>query len=268
MKFLKFLSCLLLLLPTLGNCLELGEPRLLSRLGEPLRLEIPLRGEAAETLGAHCFALTGSKSDLPAITRARLRLKGNGSTRRLVVDQGQAVNDPLFALALHIGCDINQEHELVLLPETPPTQEGKRSSAHAPAEAVAPNRTPRRSKPVKAQGDRLSLDIPAEPPVSSDPALAGVEERMLQLETSLHSLREELEQVDKLIALREEMLAAQKQRSAAMPLPIHPPASTPPPARSSLGDWLQLLAGILLGGAVSALVARRIDARRQTHLRA
>lgn len=251
---------LLALWTTSAAAVDLGEAQLRSRIGESLRIEIPLQGEGADSVTADCFRLGTGDGDLPTVSNARLRVKGSGPRRRLVIDQRQAVNEPLIALSLRQECSGGSQRDYLLLPEPPRT---KATTAPSDDPDASPPRSAAPRRKSQGSGDRLSLSVAEPAPI--DPALAEVEERMLRLETSLHSLKAELEQIDKMIALREEMQATQRQllvvqgaqAAEARPLPATP-------ATSPRADWLQLLLGIALGGAIGAVLTWHYEHRRNS----
>lgn len=251
---------LLALWTTSAAAVELGEAQLRSRIGESLRIEIPLLGEGADSVSADCFRLGNGNGDLPTVSGARLRVKGSGPRRRLVIDQRQPLNEPLLALSLQQECGSGGQRDYLLLPE-PPKKMTQASPTDEPAAQPPRPATPR--KKTSGNGDRLSLSV-AEP-MPADPALAEVEERMLKLETSLHSLKAELEQIDKMIALREEMQSTQQQLLQVQN--VQAAAARPPPAApvtSPRADWLQLLLGIALGGAIGAVLTWHYEHRRNS----
>lgn len=119
--------------------------------------------------------------------------------------------------------------------------------------------------------DRIILSAgPEELPhqVGSTPLAAAneVDERLLKMETTLHLLNAEVDKLSAAFALGAESRAARRKlqelqalQPAAGPLKAVPPQ----PSRTSktLDAWIELLIGVLLGGALSATVAHLASRR-------
>ena len=230
--FRPFLASLLLAAPP-AMAAGVGDIVLLSRLGERLQAEITLQLNGQETLDASCFSLrAGDAGDLPAVTRARIRLWRNESSAKLLIEGQAPLLDPLALLRLQAGCGLGWQRDYILAPDSPsPTQNQPlivpTSRAPAAMSDLAPIPSPsaytaappakERKPPQKASsppaakprampptnpapepaGPRLQLGAPPAD-LAANPAQAQVEEmeiRMLRMENSLHSLKSE---VDKL----------------------------------------------------------------------
>ncbi len=96
-----------------------GEISLQSRIGEPLRAEIPLVGDDSGIATA-CFRLAPLKnSDLPVLTAARIRLLRVGDGYRIIIAGSKAIQDPAFVIALRADCGVELERDYVLMPQPP-----------------------------------------------------------------------------------------------------------------------------------------------------
>ena len=151
-------------------------------------------------------------------------------------------------------------------------------------ERAAPGAAPKPKKPLPRETlaglasnkDRVVLgaalnELP--PPAAGDP-LAPVnelDERILKMETTLHLLNQEMDKLSTAAtlgaesrAMREKLQSMQAQQSAPGFLPDVQAAAPQAPARirSSADGWLELLAGLLLGGTVSAGVAHLVSRRQ------
>ena len=97
-----------------------------------------------------------------------------------------------------------------------------------------------------------------------------MDERLLKMETTLHLLNAEVDKLSSAAALGVESRAARQrlqelqalQPSAGLPRP--PPLPAPTRQSHTLDGWIELLIGILIGGAVSATVAHVVS-RRSGH---
>lgn len=103
----------------------------------------------------------------------------------------------------------------------------------------------------------------------SDPMapLNDMDERLLKMETTLHLLNAEVDKLGAAVALGVESRAARQRLQELQALqpsagPPKPPPSPQPTHRShTLDSWIELLIGVLIGGAVSATVAHLVSRR-------
>lgn len=107
-------------MPLAAAAASFGEIQVHSRIGEPLRAELPVLG--GSELDNACYTLaTPSGSDLPVISQARLRLIRDGNQRRLIITGSQPLQDPLVVLALRAGCGVDLQRDFALMPHAPVT---------------------------------------------------------------------------------------------------------------------------------------------------
>lgn len=108
-----------------ASAIGLGEITLHSRLGQNLRAEIAIIGEAGELSNAACFSLNPSPSaDLPVVTGARLRLARHNDGYRLFVTGKQPVAEPILVLGLQAKCGIDLRRDYILMPAPPASHAG------------------------------------------------------------------------------------------------------------------------------------------------
>lgn len=102
-----------------ASAVGLGEITLHSRIGEPLRAEVPVFA-SGESLDAACFSLTPLPgADFPVITAGRIRLMRIGQDYRLIITGSKAIDEPVAVISLRAACGIDLQREYVLLPAPP-----------------------------------------------------------------------------------------------------------------------------------------------------
>ncbi len=109
-----------LLSATQGWAIGLGDIVLRSRVGEPLRAEVPINTEPGETIEASCFTLAPlDGSDLPVISAGRTKLVREGDRYRLLINGSKPVSEPVFLIGVRAGCGIDLQRDYVLMPPEP-----------------------------------------------------------------------------------------------------------------------------------------------------
>lgn len=295
-----------------ADALGLGEITLHSRIGEPVRAELPLIAQDDNPPpDAGCFTLAPLPgADFPVITSARLRLVKIANRQRLIITGSQPVEEPIIAIHVRVGCGLDLQREYLLLPPPPPSADSQFVAEQATTDPAPPQRPKRRRaerSPAPMAADSLTepLTPPPTPNTSSTPssaplapkrpkkpaapkapetdrivlgaaptgpagdsglaALEQMDQRMLKLETTLRFLNQEVEKLDTVIALRSESQVVQQQLNTLQnrQSPAVPAAAPPavPESDTAPQQWLELLAGVLLGGAVSAGVAHLVGRR-------
>ncbi|MDP3537101.1 MAG: hypothetical protein Q8S26_00190 [Azonexus sp.] len=97
-----------------------GEIVLHSRVGEPLRAEVPMLVSAGESIDTACFSLAALRgSDLPVVSAARTRLVRNGSGYRLMINGIKPIAEPIFIIGLRANCGVELQRDYVLMPSAP-----------------------------------------------------------------------------------------------------------------------------------------------------
>ena len=310
-----------------ASAVGLGEITLHSRIGEPLRADVPVFA-GGESLDPACFSLAPLPgADFPVITAGRTRLVRIGQDYRLIISGSKAIDEPVVAINLRAACGLDLQREYVLLPAPPlapvandieppstfappasrelpryrpATEESSGDSwsadSNVPTRPPAKRRAPRDSQNTTAKPkaplprdtlagvasgqDKIVLgaaldDLP--PPNAGDPLAPANElnERVLKMETTLHLLNQEVDQLNTALtlgaesrAMREKLQDMQAGQSTPGIMPTVQAAPPLAPARSASNrdGWLELLLGLLLGGTVSAGVAHLVS-RRQDNAR-
>lgn len=117
------LAALLAFAPTPSSAFVLGEPIPLSKIGEPLKIEIPiLQGDPAQF--GECLrlaALPAASDGLPQVRNARLDLAGRGAKARLVLSHRLPSFDPALRFAIEDLCDSRLRREYTVLLAFPDT---------------------------------------------------------------------------------------------------------------------------------------------------
>ncbi|MCC4115101.1 hypothetical protein LLG90_07030 [Aromatoleum toluclasticum] len=170
------LAALLALAPTSSGAFVLGEPVPLSKIGEPLKIEIPvLQGDPAQ-LG-ECLrlaALPASSDGLPRVRNARLDFAGRGSNVRLVLSHRLPSFDPALRFAIEDLCDSRLRREYTVLLAFPDNSTADASAGSAAstqsgdtAADAPPQETPRRPRHYRRAASS------ADAPVATSTAAPG-----------------------------------------------------------------------------------------------
>lgn len=294
----KTLLLCLLSLPLSCLAAGLGELSVHSSLGEPLRAEIPVSAGPDDRLDSSCFHLeTIREAELPVISRGKLMLETlRGGLLLHIVGSG-ALKEPLAMLRIRTSCGAELQRDYFVMPQLPdsrmttwngeanpaaatskrpeqtPTPPGKLRRAASPQEEKTQSRPHKANPPLRQlvreqprRSDRLivsdSLDSLAGP---SDSATSDTEEQLLRMETSLARLNESLQALEQAIDLQSQAVNARHELQLAMILEEPPAAGllsnstlTDDKGSSIWRQWLELMFGTLVGGALSALLLQRV----------
>ena len=102
-----------------ARAITLGEATVLSALGEPLRIVIPVTAAHGETIAADCFS-PAAPGDAPgAGVTAKVSLERAAAGLRLTLTTSQAVSEPALRLSLTAGCQEQTRRDYVLLLDPP-----------------------------------------------------------------------------------------------------------------------------------------------------
>jgi hypothetical protein len=119
-RLLQLSALALALAPCFANAVGFGEIVLLSRVGEPLRAEVPILAGAGEPIDTACFSLSALPgSDLPVVSSARTRLLRNGANYRLQITGTRPIAEPIFIIGLRANCGVDLQRDYVLMPPAP-----------------------------------------------------------------------------------------------------------------------------------------------------
>lgn len=133
-----------------------GEIVLLSRVGEPLRAEVPLLAGAGEQIDTACFSLaTLPGSDLPVVSSGRIRLARDGQNYRLFITGTKPIAEPIFVIALRANCGIELQRDFVLMPPAPLMLAAADGYGQAPTAAVVSKKTANFQEIRAREGDTL-----------------------------------------------------------------------------------------------------------------
>lgn len=121
-RSLRILSWCAALISGQATALGLGEINLHSRIGEPLRAEIPLFS-AGERLDSGCFSLAAIPgSDIPVVTAGRIQAMRGSHGDYLLVTGRTPIAEPIFMINVKIACNVDLQREYTLLPLAPEPQ--------------------------------------------------------------------------------------------------------------------------------------------------
>jgi hypothetical protein len=158
-----------------AHAMLLGDATAQSTLGSPLRVVIPVKVTARESLDAACFRIVPNAASptAPAVT-ARVSLERAAATPRLVVWSPDAVTEPAVQFTLQAGCDGTTRRNYVLLLDPPraganpvhinaptTTYRGANPTTREPRqERPAPSAATRQSSGGAARGETLVVRAP------------------------------------------------------------------------------------------------------------
>lgn len=126
------------LFPDYASAIGFGQIVLHSRVGEPLRAEVPIIAAAGEPIDTACFSLANIPgADLPVVSNARVRLARNDSDARVIITGNRPLAEPVFIVGLRAHCGIDLQRDYVLMPP-PPMALAMADGQEAPAQAAAP----------------------------------------------------------------------------------------------------------------------------------
>jgi len=105
--------------------LSFGSERVLSSLGQPLRMSIPLLGATGDSLKAACFRVVApSRADgLTTISQARVELQSSTKPPTLLIRSTRSVDEPVVRIAVEAGCDTPIRREYTILLDPPSLQQ-------------------------------------------------------------------------------------------------------------------------------------------------
>jgi len=289
------LALLLGLSPQGAAALGMGRPQVLSALGKPLDVSVPLTLADGEQLTDSCVRaeVSAGEARVPA-GLLQMRVEGDPGERRIRLQSLVRIEEPALRITLALGCPLRLTREFnafvdppastAVAPPPPPAtlpsvptpvpEEAPRALAQASPPPSPPPR-PRTVPRPRAQGPRLVLERPevlvAEAPRPPKPASAP-EEVSPELEAQITLL-------EQTVARLRADLEARQQGGAASPVS---PASAPPvaepipvkavalaPRASPLRDpmtWLMTLGLSLLAGAAAFYGSRWRDERARREL--
>ena len=229
-----------------GWAIGFGDIILHSRIGEPLRAEVPITADASERLEATFFTLAPMNgSDLPVISNAKTRLVREGENYRLLLTGSKPVSEPIFLIGLRAGCGIDLQRDFVLMPAEPLVLAAQSSSGNGAPAVTAPTRSQRGVVQEMRASEGDTLESIAETLVPDNLArqrrmLAALKRANPQL-SGRPALPDgtlvAIPDVKQRVSAERDSLPTQQERSASPPPPPPPPkvskpAATPKPTGS------------------------------------
>jgi len=205
-----------------------GEIVLQSRIGEPLRAEVPILANAGDQIDTACFTLaTLPGSDLPVVSAGRIRLVRNGQNYRLFITGTKPIAEPIFIIGLRANCGIELQRDFVLMPPAPMMLAEADGFGQAPSAAVISKKTGN-TKEIRAhEGDTLESIAEAQAPGD----LAGQRRLLAAMQRANPNLSAEQALSEdtpvRIPKLRKSYAAESAER--AEPLPVAPRSEAPPP---------------------------------------
>jgi len=237
-------------------------------------------------------------AELPVVSRGKLILETQRGGFLLHVVGHGSLREPLALLRIRTSCGVELQRDYIVMPQLPDSRVAtwnreppatspipkRREEASTPPEKLrraashqddAAQERPRKSNPPLRQlareqprrSDRLIVSDSLDSLVagSNDVATRDTEERLLRMETSLARLNESLQALEQAIDLQNQAVNARHELQLAMILEDPPAAGllstssvTEERGSSVWRQWLELMFGTLLGGALSALLLQRI----------
>ena len=133
--------CAAMLAANSAVAVGLGDIILHSRIGEPLRAEIPINAEGDENIDGACFSLAPLQgSDLPVISSGKIKIVRDNGRQRLVITGSKPIMEPVALIGIRAACGVSLQRDYVLMPAEP-------LSIASPAPTLA-------TSPVASQGGR------------------------------------------------------------------------------------------------------------------
>lgn len=137
--FRRLLALLPLCASFAAHAASIGEIRVSSHLGEPLRARVPISLDEESLIQDSCVRLVGAARQHPDLADAEVVLVGQGAQRMVSIRTQHPVNDPMIDLTLRTeGCGPTLQKDFVLLlspRDLPPAEP-------APNRAISPVRAP------------------------------------------------------------------------------------------------------------------------------
>lgn len=166
------------------HAMGIGQATVLSSLGQPLRLSIPVTVQADEEIG--CVQVRPSSDDLPSVFNVRTQVTRVGSQTRLEIVSAQSIDEPAIGLRVSVGCASAVSRDIVVFLDPPsivsPVVAGA-SSIPRQRQRVMPTpvrregATSRRSAAPRARVGRASVDgapVPRERAPAARPPRAAI----------------------------------------------------------------------------------------------
>lgn len=282
----------LLLAPLGAQALGLGRPQVLSELGKPLDVRVPLTLADGEQLGESCMRAEVMAGDarVPA-GLLQIRVEGEPGQQRIRLVSLVRIDEPALRITLALGCPLRLTREFNAFVDPPAS-----ASVAAPVVAAAPENAapppvsapqpvaqvkvesaprpaakPRPRPRSRPSGPKLVLERPevlVEAPSVQAAASAPTMEMTPELEAQIAALEQTVAQLRTELQARLQAEAASAPAAAAsvaMPVPVaaSPAASVRSAHYRDPLTWLGTLGLGLLAGAGAYHLSRWRDERRR-----
>ncbi|MDO6386932.1 FimV family protein [Uliginosibacterium sp. 31-12] len=130
------------------SAMGLGSASTTSRVGGPLRIEIPVQADDAERIELSCLRLASRPSDygddLPWLSKAKLSIEQRNGHRLLVIS-APSNSHPALVLGVQVSCgmEMRRDYTLLILPPAPELQPDIQAPALRSTPVVEASATPR-----------------------------------------------------------------------------------------------------------------------------
>lgn len=154
-----------------AQALGLGRPIVLSSLGMPLDLSLPLHLADGETLTDACLRAEISAGDarVPA-GLLQLRIEGEPGQQRVRVQSAVRIEEPALRITLALGCPVRLTREFTAFIDPPPaTTSAAPAAVSVPATTAVPSPPPLAVAPLPATAPEPAPRVVAEAPVAPRP---------------------------------------------------------------------------------------------------
>jgi hypothetical protein len=228
----------------------LGEARLLSALGEPLRVTVPVHADSGPALAGPCLALRGGTAgdDVPHIVTARVAVERNGAAAHVAITTSEPVHEPVVRLVLQTTCAGDVRRYTLLLEPADGVPKASSSIVRRDVEIVlaAPRVAANAAvtpdePPTEATGASRTDVVPVD-------ALLRLQDENAALRRELAEVRSELEQrmVTAAAATRASSPASREPRDGITTAAGAPGWDAGWPVYAAMGGLLSIAAGGLL----------------------
>ncbi|RZL39841.1 MAG: hypothetical protein EOP35_02640 [Rubrivivax sp.] len=288
--------------PQGAEAIGLGRPQVLSALGKPLDVSVPLSLAEGEPLPDNCVRAEVSAGDarVPA-GLLQMRVEGEAGQQRIRLQSLVRIEEPALRITLALGCPTKLTREFSAFvdpataaaaspatamappPAPAPVQTSVRLEAEASPSVPAPTAKPRARPKPRAQGPRLVLERPevlvADAPRPVKPASDAETELTPELEAQITLLEQTVAQLRAELDARQQAEAAPSASAASLPAPMASqsasvvtataPAAAQLARTSPLRDpmtWVLTLGLSLLAGAAAFYGSRWRDERARREL--
>jgi hypothetical protein len=143
-----------------AQAMSFGRPPSSVLLGSPLNFAVPVRLDPSESLSPECVAADvqiGDRKLLPGDWRVRLEPSGEPNERIVRVSGGMAVDEPVLAVTVHVGCTGRISRRFVTLVDPPSS-----TTVAPPVVAQDTGTEPAQSQAVASAGAPRSVELPAQ----------------------------------------------------------------------------------------------------------